>query len=100
MRIEKFKSISATAKHIAKSYEDMKKYSIKSADFSLSEAQRGKARENANYLGSHIEIQIHELHCLCVELGIADYDSGRYGDRIHIINGWTEHKINFRQPKL
>jgi len=46
-----------------------------------------------------IEDQLHELHCLAVELGVADRDDSRYGETIVAGGRGIERKFYKREPK-
>jgi hypothetical protein len=46
---------------------------------------------------SYLNTLEHELHCLCIESGLAEIRE--YGEKIVNVNGWNQQKKFFRKPK-
>jgi hypothetical protein len=44
---------------------------------------------------------MHELHCLSVEVGVAEKEEERYGEKVVTSsNGWSTLKKQRREPQL
>ena len=98
--ISKMKEIVTVAKNIISSRKKVEKldsvYLDKQSSQKRIEASRNKAETEMEY----IEDMMHELHCLAVEIGIAEKDPDRYGEfQITSSNGWATLKKNRREPK-
>lgn len=63
---------------------------------------RGTARDDEVRLAARMQIarDLHELHCLAVELGISQPEPHRYGERRASIGFGREMLENFRHPKF
>lgn len=47
-----------------------------------------------------IELQKHELHCLCVECWVADYEEYRYGEKKRSTDDFHQQLVLFRKPNI
>lgn len=66
-----------------------------------SQNKKNNARNKAQTEWEYIEDMMHELHCLGVEVGIAEPEPERYGDiEISSSNGWATLKKYRREPKI
>jgi phenylalanine-4-hydroxylase len=65
------------------------------------QAQTNKWRNGLESQAEHIEQLAHEVHVTCVELGLAEYDESRYGEKIITsANGWSTLKVQRKTPQI
>jgi len=78
-----YKKIQIKAKSIASKYKWLTKY-----------------KSNLDRARALLEIEQikHELHCLCVEAWIAEYEEYRYWDKKRCTDGFHEQLVHFRKP--
>jgi hypothetical protein len=80
--------------------QDAQKKSERQRNLGLeaSPKRRQAAAQATRTAFEHVDTQAHELHCLAVELGIAQLEPERYGDKSIRWNGcdWAVHR---RHPK-
>lgn len=66
----------------------------------ISQSRRNSIRNKCQTNHEFIEDMMHELHCLSVEVGIAEREEERYGEfEITSSNGWSVLKKLRREPK-
>lgn len=84
MTMDKYKKIIQTSKSIISELKNRDK-NTKSID---------RARSNIQ-----IEILKHEIHCICVELWIAELEEYRYWEKHRRIDDFHENMVLFRRPE-
>jgi hypothetical protein len=62
-------------------------------------AQNPKRQQDANAYYRQANIHAHEVHCLCVELGIADPEESRYGVKLIDLGYGRNIQRVFRRPE-
>ena len=62
-------------------------------------AQNPKRQQDANVYFRQANIHAHELHCICVELGIAAPDESRYGVKLIDLGFGRNIQRVFRRPE-
>ena len=62
-------------------------------------AANPKRQEDANAFFRQAEIHAHEIHCLCVELGIATPEEWRYGEKVFMASFGRNFIYNARRPE-
>lgn len=79
---------------------------VKAAQALRTEVRRGKKaavnpkrQEDANAFFRQAGIHAHEVHCLCVELGIAAPEEWRYGEKVFIASFGRKLIYNARRPE-
>ena len=99
--IEKLESIICTSKKIIASRKKIVKIDKVYLDRSSSQSKINNARNKAQTEFEYIEDMMHELHCLSVEVGIAEREEYRYGEKnITSSNGWGVLKKYRREPNI
>ena len=101
VKVEKLELIIEVLNKILVSHKKFEKNRDAMADFDKSQKYRDKARNIMETEAEYIEDMHHELHCLCVESGLADYNQLRYNDKIiSSSNGWSSEIKTRRKPKI
>ena len=85
---------------------DKLEYLVKAANAVIREvrkakkaAQNPKRQQDANVCFRQADIHAHEVHCLCVELGLSDPDESRYGVRLIDLGYGRNIQRVFRRPE-
>lgn len=67
----------------------------------LTPSKKNALRNKMETAAEYIEDQLHELHCVCVELELADPQQWRYGEKkITSANGWAQLLKVRRHPQV
>ena len=100
VNIDKLTKLIEISKEIIKSQKKVD-YLNQSYALDSTNSQRGRIRNKQESECEYMEKQLHELHCIAVEIGIADLDESRYGEKtITTGSGWHEQKILKRRPNI
>lgn len=87
------------AKDIQKSQKKEQKQVEKQQNFELSQRARNVARNKAEVEAEYISKKLHDLHCECVNQGIAAYEPERYKNII-VSDRTGTRKIKRKEPNL
>jgi len=96
--IEKFNAIKKQAAEVEKSYKKLERLREKTLQC-LTPKQAEKVNADMNWLCMEIDKQKHELHCLCVEAGIAKREDDRYGEVEFNPSPYHSYKHTNREPR-
>ena len=101
IEITKLEAIINTSKKIIASRKKITKIDAVYLDSSNSQSKINNARNKAQIEFEYIEDMMHELHCLSVEIGVAEKEAERYGEKaVTSSNGWSTLKKQKREPQL
>lgn len=97
--INKMQEIISISKKVISSRNKIDKLDAVYLNRETSQSRQNNARNKAQTEWEYIEDMMHELHCLAVEVDIAEREDERYGEKIITSsNGWAELKKLRREP--
>lgn len=101
INVNKMEEIIKVAKKVISSRKKIDKIDAIYLDRQNSQNRQNNARNKAQTEWEYIEDMMHELHCLNVEIGIAEKEPERYGEKeISSSNGWATLRKFRREPNI